>query len=277
MSVDHAKRIIVALDLLSGDQALALVDRLDPARCRLEVGKGLFTRSGPAIVEALHRRGLECFPGLGFHDIPNTVARACEAAADLGVRMVSLHCPGGERMIAAAGERLDAHPRPPLSIGVTVLTSMDADDLEAIGCSGDPAQRVLRLAQRGKGAGLDGVVCSPREAAVRAATDLRFLLVTPGVRPAGSGHGDQRRVMTPAEAVAEGADYLVIGRPITAAPIHSPPWRPSRPSCGRSEPGHPPGPIGIRHLGHCRPVTHPKQWSRETWRPSARPYFLSPG
>lgn len=219
MRADQESRIVVALDFPAEDPALALVDRLDPSRCRLKVGKELFTRLGPAIVETLQERGFDCFLDLKFHDIPNTVAAACAAAADLGVWMVNVHCTGGARMIAAARERLDAHPQPPLLIGVTVLTSLDGGDLDAIGCPGEPAPRVLKLAELGRRAGLDGVVCSPLEAAaVRQATAPDFLLVTPGVRPPGSCLGDQVRVMTPAQAVAAGADYLVIGRPITAAP-----------------------------------------------------------
>jgi len=217
------KRLIVALDFPAESPALALVDRLDPARCRLKVGKELFTRLGPALVRALQGRGFEVFLDLKFHDIPNTVAAACAAAADLGVWMVNVHCTGGAAMIAAARERLDqlsaAGAPVPLLTGVTVLTSLDANDLAAVGCPGEPRERVLRLAELGRKAGLDGVVCSPQEAAlVRRALGPQFLLVTPGVRPAGSAAGDQKRVMTPAQACAAGADYLVIGRPITGAP-----------------------------------------------------------
>jgi orotidine-5'-phosphate decarboxylase len=210
--------LIVALDLPGEAEALALVDRLQPARCRLKVGKELFTRCGPGLVRSLQGNGFEVFLDLKFHDIPNTVAAACAAAAELGVWMVNLHCSGGARMIAAARERLERCAHRPLLIGVTVLTSLDAEDLAAVGCPGDPAERVLRLAELGRDAGLDGVVCSPLEAAaVRAACGAGFVLVTPGVRPAGDSAGDQKRVMTPSEALAQGADYLVIGRPITAA------------------------------------------------------------
>ena len=211
--------LIVALDLPGQAEALGLVDRLHPARCRLKVGKELFTRCGPGLVQVLQGRGFGVFLDLKFHDIPNTVAAACAAAADLGVWMVNVHCSGGAPMIAAARERLERCAHRPLLIGVTVLTSLDAEDLAAIGCPGDPAERVLRLAELGQRAGLDGVVCSPLEtAAVRAACGDGFLLVTPGVRPVGDAAGDQKRVMTPADALAQGADYLVIGRPITAAP-----------------------------------------------------------
>lgn len=218
------KPLIVALDFPAAAPALALADRLDPGRCRLKVGKELFTREGPTLVERLQGRGFEVFLDLKFHDIPNTVAAACAAAADLGVWMVNVHCCGGSAMIAAARERLErtcqgSGRRAPYLIGVTVLTSLDAADLAAVGCPGDPAERVLALARLGRDAGLDGVVCSPREAAaVRDALGPDFLLVTPGVRPAGSETGDQKRVMTPAQALAAGADYLVIGRPIAAAP-----------------------------------------------------------
>lgn len=214
----HSTRIIVALDFAAAAPALALVERLDPARCRLKVGKELFTRVGPAFVDLLQQRGFEVFLDLKFHDIPNTVAAACEAAADLGVWMVNVHVAGGARMIETARERLRRMNRPPLLIGVTVLTSLDATDLAAIGCPGTPQERVLTLARLGQRAGLDGIVCSPLEAApVRAALGRDFLLVTPGVRPAGAAAGDQKRIMTPAEAILAGADQLVIGRPITQA------------------------------------------------------------
>jgi orotidine-5'-phosphate decarboxylase len=216
--VTPAKRIIVALDFATEAQALALVERLDPTRCRLKVGKELFTRCGPAFVELLQSRGFEVFLDLKFHDIPNTVAGACAAAADLGVWMLNLHISGGARMIDAARTRLDAMSSRPLLIGVTLLTSLSREDLSAVGCPGEPGERVLALAALGHASGLDGVVCSPLEAAaVRAARGPGFRLVTPGVRPAGASLGDQVRVMTPRDALAAGADDLVIGRPITAA------------------------------------------------------------
>jgi orotidine-5'-phosphate decarboxylase len=217
--VTHVKPIIVALDFAAEAPALALAERLDPARCRLKVGKELFTRLGPAFVERLQRLGFEIFLDLKFHDIPNTVAAACAVAADLGVWMVNVHVSGGRAMMEAARERLSRYERPPLLIGVTVLTSLDRADLDAIGCPGEPRERVLALATLAHESGLDGIVCSPLEAApVRAALGSEFRLVTPGVRPAGAASGDQKRVMTPAEALAAGADYLVIGRPITQAP-----------------------------------------------------------
>jgi orotidine-5'-phosphate decarboxylase len=211
-------KIIVALDYAAAAPALALVDRLDPERCALKVGKELFTRAGPNLVETLGRRGFRVFLDLKFHDIPNTVAAACDAAADLGVWMVNLHASGGRRMMEAASERLAARRQAPLLIAVTVLTSLDRDDLTEIGCPDEPLPRVLRLAELTRDAGLAGIVCSPLEAAaVRQASGPGFLLVTPGVRPASGALQDQRRVMTPRDALAAGSDYLVIGRPITAA------------------------------------------------------------
>ena len=212
-------RIIVALDFASPEAALALADRLDPAQCRVKVGKELFTRAGPAVVEQLVSRGLDVFLDLKYHDIPNTVAGACAAAADLGVWMLNVHAAGGLAMMQAARERLAPTAAPPLLIAVTVLTSLDTDDLAAIGCAGSPRDRVQTLAELALQAGLDGLVCSPQEVAVlRERFGPQPLLVTPGVRPADTASGDQKRTMTPAEAIAAGADHLVIGRPITAAP-----------------------------------------------------------
>ena len=211
--------IIVALDFASADEAMAFTDRLSPAQCRLKVGKELFTRAGPALVERLAGRGFDVFLDLKFHDIPNTVARACAAAADLGVWMLNVHASGGRRMMAAAAEALDrCAGRRPYLIGVTVLTSLNEADLAEIGFSGSPADNVARLAALAREAGLDGVVCSPMEVArLRETCGDGFLLVTPGVRPAGSATDDQQRVMTPAQAIGHGSDYLVIGRPVTRA------------------------------------------------------------
>lgn len=211
-------KIIVALDFPQEAAALALVDRLDPARCRIKVGKEMFTRAGPVFVRRLVGLGYDVFLDLKFHDIPNTVAAACDAAADLGVWMMNLHASGGHRMMEAARERLMQRGDGPLLIAVTVLTSLDSADLEQIGCPGNPEGRVLQLASLTRDAGLDGIVCSPREAlTVRQQIGDGFLLVTPGVRPASAAIGDQKRVMTPADAIAAGASFLVIGRPITAA------------------------------------------------------------
>lgn len=211
-------RVIVALDYPDPASALALADKLSPALCRLKVGKQIFTRGGPALVEALQARGFDVFLDLKFHDIPNTVAGAVRAAAELGVWMVNVHASGGRRMMEAASAALDGFEKPPLLIGVTVLTSMSADDLVELGYTETPQQRVLRLAALAADCGLDGVVCSAAEAvALRAARGADFCLVTPGIRLAGDDPGDQRRVLTPADAVHAGADYLVIGRSITAA------------------------------------------------------------
>ncbi len=213
-------RIIVALDYANAADALAIVDRLTPDLCRLKVGKELFTRSGPELVRELVGRGFEVFLDLKFHDIPNTVAQACRAAADLGVWMVNVHAQGGRKMMRAAHEALAEYgERRPLLIAVTVLTSLGAEDIAEVGLSGSPADNVLRLATLTRDCGLDGVVCSPQEAAdLKARLGAGFSLITPGVRPAGAEQGDQRRVMTPGDAIAAGAHYLVIGRPITQAP-----------------------------------------------------------
>ena len=211
-------KIIVALDYADAASALALVDRLDPALCRLKVGKELFTAAGPELVRALGVRGFEVFLDLKFHDIPNTVGAACRAAAGLGVWMLNVHASGGRRMMTAAREALADLPKPPLLIAVTVLTSMSAEDLGEVGVAGSPADQVLRLARLTQACMLDGVVCSAQEASMlRAELGADFRLVTPGIRPAGAAAGDQRRVMTPAEALNAGATDLVIGRPITAA------------------------------------------------------------
>jgi len=210
--------IIVALDFARAQPALSLVRRLDPAHCRLKVGKQLFTREGPGIVDALQDRGFEVFLDLKFHDIPNTVAGACRAAADLGVWMLNVHASGGRRMMEAARESVDAVAHPPLLIAVTLLTSLDRADLAELGISAEPAEQARRLAQLARASGLDGVVCSPQDlGALAGALPADFLRVTPGVRPAGGDDEDQKRVATPARAMADGAHYLVIGRPITRA------------------------------------------------------------
>lgn len=210
--------IIVALDFPSSAQALALVDRLQPGRCRLKVGKELFTRGGPALVEQLVARGYDVFLDLKFHDIPNTVAAACSAAADLGVWMVNVHAQGGRRMMEAAREAVQKSSHQPLLIAVTILTSMGEEDIHEVGLTGSPADNVKRLATLAQGAGLDGVVCSPQEVALlRKLVTSEFRLVTPGIRPSWSAKGDQTRITTPAEAMALGSNFLVIGRPITGA------------------------------------------------------------
>jgi len=215
---EGGSRIIVALDYPAGPPALAFVERVDPGQCRLKVGKELFTRAGPQFVERLVARGFDVFLDLKFHDIPNTVASACHAAAELGVWMVNVHALGGERMLLAAREGIARAGRRPLLIAVTILTSMDAHDLAGVGLSGTPADNVMRLAALARSCELDGVVCSSRETAMlRARLGSEFLLVTPGIRPAGAASDDQRRVMTPVDAINNGSSYLVIGRPVTRA------------------------------------------------------------
>jgi orotidine-5'-phosphate decarboxylase len=210
--------IIVALDYPSEKLALDLARRLSPSVCRVKVGKELFTSSGPMLVEELQRLGFDVFLDLKFHDIPNTVAGAVRAAAELGVWMVNVHASGGRRMMAAAAEALAGLAHKPLLIGVTVLTSMSTQDLQDIGCGASTEEQVLRLAALASDSGLDGVVCSAQEAsALRRALGRDFCLVTPGIRLAGDDGSDQRRVVTPAAALAAGSDFLVIGRSITAA------------------------------------------------------------
>ncbi|MDC0663514.1 orotidine-5'-phosphate decarboxylase [Marinobacter sp. SS21] len=212
-------KIIVALDFPSEEPALALVDTLNPQLCRLKVGKELFTRSGPQFVRAIQARGFEVFLDLKFHDIPNTTSAAVAAAADLGVWMVNVHASGGEKMMEACRTRLESFGADrPLLIAVTVLTSMATEDLRGIGVSVSPAEQVSRLAALTASCGLDGVVCSAQEAPIlKAERGVGFKLVTPGIRPLSAARGDQQRVMTPADALAAGSDYLVIGRPITQA------------------------------------------------------------
>jgi orotidine-5'-phosphate decarboxylase len=212
-------RIIVALDFPDAKAALDLADRLDPARCRVKVGKELFTAAGPAPVEALASRGFGVFLDLKFHDIPSTVASACRAAVRLGVWMLNVHAAGGRAMLVAAREAVPVEAGAPKLIAVTLLTSMSEADLADVGLEGTLDQVVARLALLAQSSGLDGVVCSPREAtALRALCGSEFCLVTPGVRPTGADGDDQQRIMTPAAAIASGASYLVIGRPITRAP-----------------------------------------------------------
>lgn len=210
--------IIVALDFPSTQQAISLVERLEPERCRLKVGKELFTRGGPALVEQLVAKGYDVFLDLKFHDIPNTVAAACGAAAELGVWMVNVHAQGGRRMMEAANEALQKSSHQPLLIAVTILTSMGEDDIHEVGLVGSPADNVKRLATLAQSAGLNGVVCSPKEVAMlRETISSDFQLVTPGIRPSWAAKGDQTRITTPADAMTLGSNYLVIGRPITGA------------------------------------------------------------
>ncbi len=219
----ESPRVIVALDFANPLEALALVDRLDPRQCGLKVGKELFVVAGPEPVRWMVERGFNVFLDLKFHDIPNTVASACAAAARLGVWMIDVHASGGRAMLRAAREAVDSASVPagrptPLLIAVTVLTSLSDADLREVGHAGTSAGEALQLAELVKACGFDGVVCSAHEAAaLRSACGSGFTLVTPGIRPAHAGKDDQARVVTPEAAVAQGADYLVIGRPITRA------------------------------------------------------------
>lgn len=212
-------RIIVALDYPEAAGALALAARLDPAHCRLKVGKELYTTAGPVLIDALMQRGYTVFLDLKYHDIPNTVASACKAAAALGVWMINVHALGGRAMMEAAREALPTQSPRPILVAVTLLTSMGEREMAETGIAGTPEQAVARLARLASDSGLDGVVCSAQEAALlRRDIGPGFCLVTPGIRPAQAAGDDQRRIMTPRAAIDAGADYLVIGRPITRAP-----------------------------------------------------------
>ena len=211
-------RGIVALDFPAAAAALAFAASVGPADCRLKIGKELFTAAGPVLVETLSKQGFDIFLDLKFHDIPNTVAGACKAAAQLGVWMLNVHASGGRAMMEAARKALGDAPDRPRLIAVTLLTSMGAREIGEVGILGDAPEAVRRLARLTQASGLDGVVCSAQEAAMlRAECGKDFCLVTPGIRPASASKDDQQRVMTPAAAVAAGADYLVIGRPVTQA------------------------------------------------------------
>jgi len=210
-------RIVVAMDFNSAEQCLLMAKRLSPEYCRLKVGKELFTACGPKIVEQLMGLGFEIFLDLKFHDIPNTTSKAVKAAAELGVWMVNVHASGGERMMVAARNILEqTSGKRPLLIAVTVLTSMEAADLSAIGIEQSPEEQVMRLARLTHNCGLDGIVCSAQEVTLMRSTfGKEFCLVTPGIRLESSIADDQRRTLTPAAAIAAGSSYLVIGRPIT--------------------------------------------------------------
>ncbi|MFC0444922.1 orotidine-5'-phosphate decarboxylase [Pseudidiomarina halophila] len=210
--------VFVALDYANAEAAWPLIEQLNPEQCGLKVGKELFTAAGPEFVRELVARDFRVFLDLKFHDIPTTVAKAVRAAADLGVWMINVHASGGRRMLVAARDALADYPNPPLLIAVTVLTSMEASDLAEVGVQRQPAEQVKYLAALAQGVGLDGVVCSAQEAAmIQQECGKDFVLVTPGIRPAGAEQGDQRRVMTPEEAAKQGIQVLVIGRPITQA------------------------------------------------------------
>ena len=217
MTADNP-RIILVLDFADEAAVFELVDQLQPDQCRLKVGKELFTRCGPAIVRKLIDRGFDVFLDLKYHDIPNTVAQACLAAADLGVWMLNVHAMGGQHMLAAARTALDKLSNPPLLVAVTVLTSIDNSALQQMGFNETAAEAALRLAGMAKSEGLDGIVCSALEAGqMRKQFGPEFCLVTPGIRNKEDAKDDQRRIMTPADAITAGSHYLVIGRPITMA------------------------------------------------------------
>ena len=210
--------IIVALDAKSQYDALTIVDQLDPSLCRVKVGKELFTHEGPSIVKNLQDKGFDVFLDLKFHDIPNTTAQAVCAAADLGVWMVNVHASGGRKMMETCVERLKAGNYQTQLIAVIVLTSMGREDLGDIGLDIEPVEQVKRLAKLTQESGLDGVVCSAQEAKIlRDLLGQQFALVTPGIRPEGSNADDQKRIVTPKQAMLDGSTHLVIGRPITKA------------------------------------------------------------
>ena len=209
-------KVIVALDYPDPQQALEFSRKVKPGHCRLKVGKELFTSAGPTLVETLIGQGFDVFLDLKYHDIPNTVRQACAAAARLGVWMLNVHALGGQAMMQAAREGIECVARRPFLVGVTVLTSMSDQDLVQLGIEKPLPQLVDQLAHSAVDSGLDGVVCSAREAgALRASIGESALLVTPGIRPEWAQTDDQVRIVTPQQALADGASYLVIGRPIT--------------------------------------------------------------
>jgi len=211
---DSDSKIIVALDYSNEEQALEFVNKVTPDLCKLKIGKELFTTAGPRFVEKIVEKNFDVFLDLKFHDIPNTVMKACNAASELGVWMVNVHALGGKTMMQAAKEGVSNSPTK--LIAVTILTSMGQEDLSQIGIQSPVQDQVVNLASLANEAGLDGVVCSAKEVIVlRQQLNKEFLLVTPGIRPKGNESSDQKRVMTPAEAMNAGSSYLVIGRPIT--------------------------------------------------------------
>lgn len=213
-----SRRIVVALDFAEVTSARALLARLDPGKCRVKIGKELFTSAGPDFVKEVVSEGFDVFLDLKFHDIPNTVGKAVAAACELGVWMVNVHASGGSAMMRAARAAVEAASHRPLLIAVTVLTSMSSEDLTEMGLSPDPAEQVKRLAVLARDSGMDGVVCSAAEAQMlRTQFGSQFVLVTPGIRDASDVSADQKRIVTPEDAIAAGSSYLVIGRPITAA------------------------------------------------------------
>ena len=209
-------RIIIPLDF-NYSQAINIAKTLDPNICRLKVGSQLFTSSGPKVIKELHSLGFDIFLDLKFHDIPNTVHESVKSAADLGVWMVNVHASGGSKMLEASNKALLGYENPPLLIGVTVLTSLSEEEIKEIGLKGIQGQ-VIQLAGLVKDNGLDGVVCAASDTtAIKSKFGEDFLAVTPGIRPANSDTNDQSRVATPSEAIKNGSDYLVIGRPVTGS------------------------------------------------------------
>ncbi len=210
--------VIVALDYANEKQALEFVNKINPEQCRVKVGKELFTLCGPSIIEKLNAKNFDVFLDLKFHDIPTTVAKACSAAAELGVWMLNVHALGGSAMMRAARTAIDESDHQPLLIAVTVLTSLSDSELNELGINESAKQTVIRLAKLAAVEKLDGVVCSAKEVAMLVQEiSSDFVLVTPGIRPEGSQTGDQKRVVTPQQAMASGSHYLVIGRPVTQA------------------------------------------------------------
>ncbi len=211
-------KIIVALDYPDAKSAIAITEKLDPANCKLKIGKELFTRAGPSIVKTLVKQNFMVFLDLKYHDIPNTTANACLAAADLGVWMINVHASGGRKMMQTAKSALINNNYDTNLIGVTVLTSLTEADIKEVGINTTPGEQVLRLAKLTHDCGLDGVVCSPLEIEIlRQDLPKDFKLITPGIRPEGSDKNDQQRTLTPKQAIDNGSNYLVIGRPITKA------------------------------------------------------------
>ena len=216
INTNHDSKIVIALDYANTQDALQFAEQLDPAICRLKVGKELFTAAGPKLVEALIAKGFGVFLDLKYHDIPTTVAKACEAASRLGVWMLNVHASGGSAMMEAAREGVERSGQKPILIAVTVLTSMNQEMLNEVGVVGSVSDQVLKLTSLTQKSGLDGIVCSAKEAPmIRKALGDKFCLVTPGIRPADAALDDQSRVVTPSQALALGSSYLVIGRPIT--------------------------------------------------------------
>lgn len=215
---NNDSKVIVALDYVDAASALKLVNQLDPAQCKLKVGKELFTAAGPQLIEKLIAKDFKVFLDLKFHDIPNTVAKACEAASNLGVWMLNVHASGGSAMMQAALEGVNKSRQKPYLIAVTVLTSMNQASLNEIGIEASVESQVLKLAKLTQQAGLHGVVCSALEAQLlKQHLPDNFLLVTPGIRPLNVNQDDQSRVVTPSQALHMGVSYLVIGRPIIQA------------------------------------------------------------